>query len=352
MKVAQISDVHIDYYATRLGAMRLENGINVYHKERVALFQQMISKVVAAKVDVIVISGDLHNKNKPAPQEYADVFNVLDSVPNHIPVLVIPGNHDETTSRGCALQPLMGRRPHMLVALEPQVVKWQGFNFMLMPWGTPIDVVKEWCTQANNAPKILVYHTGVMDGNLNWGETADEAATCNLVALEGLGCEAAMLGHYHGQGPLDIQRKIWYAGSPECFNFGEAEQPKGYLIWEFNEKSLVATCPQTNDGTPKYLTLTAQEILECPPELAFGYLRIRGEVSENERMRIIQFMKTLKCEGYKLDLTSKEKAQRVIQVAGRTNKEILGNYFTSKKITEVSPYFEVDDEIEKEIAGE
>jgi len=352
MKVAQISDVHIDYYATRLGAMKLEDGINVYHKERMALFQRMISSIITEKVDVIVISGDLHNKSKPAPQEYADVFNVLDSVPNHIPVLVIPGNHDEKTSRGCALQPLMGRRSHILVALEPQVVEWQGFNFMLMPWGTPISTVKDWCHQVNNGPKILIYHTGVMNGTLNWGETVDEAATCNLKDLEETNCTAVLLGHYHGQGPLDDAKRIWYAGSPECFNFGEAEQQKGYLIWEFVPNGLSSVTTRSNTAVPEYTTLSPEQIWDCRPGYSFGgYMRIKGEVTEAERARIIQIMKSINCAGYKLELTSKEKAQRVIQVSGRSNQEILGNYFTSKKITETSSYFAVDDEIEKEIAS-
>jgi len=348
MKVAQISDVHIDYYATRLGAMHLENGINTYHIERIESFANMVKEALASHCDVIVISGDLFNKNKPTPQEYADVLSILDFAAVSVPVYIIPGNHDEITSRGCALQPLIGRRPLIKIALEPTVLVHMGWNFILAPWGTTFSNIKDIRAKIKNNC-ILVYHTGVMNGTLNWGETADEAATCTLSDLESLDCDAIMLGHYHGQGPLDKANKIWYAGSPECFNFGEERQTKGFLIWNFEQNQLACVDKKLVRSTPSYLTITPDQV---QPGYNFdGYLRVKGDVSEHERARIIKTMKLVACSGYKLELTSSEKAQRIIHVAGRTNKEILGNYFASKHISSTQIYFDVDTEIEKEIVN-
>ena len=351
MQVAQISDIHIDYYATRLGAMKLENGINIYHKERIELFASMVKTVIASHCEVLVISGDLFNKSKPTPQEYADVMSILDSVSAaSILVLIIPGNHDEITSRGCALQPFIGRRPLIRVALVPTIIPCQGLNFLLVPWGVPFSEVQQLRKQIQYNNCILVYHTGVMNGTLNWGETADEAATCTLKELESLDCDAVMLGHYHGQGPLDKANKIWYAGSPECFNFGEEGQTKGFLIWNFEQGHLSGVERRHLLNTVIYQTITPDQV---QTGYSFpGYLRIKGDVSEVERARIIKTMKTVECAGYKLELMSSSKAQRIVQVSGRTNKEILGNYFSSKKIAATQIYFDVDDEIEKELSNE
>lgn len=350
MKVLHVSDVHLDFYATRLGSMKIENGENVYHKERVQRLKSILETGVEQKVELIIVTGDLHNKSKPPPKEYADLFEVLDIVPQNIPILVIPGNHDEVTSRGCALQPLAGRRPNIFVALKIATIEWRGVTVVLAPWGTPVSEIEEWCKDLKDR-HILAYHTGVLNGQLNWGEVADEKATCELNSLINLGFDHVMLGHYHGQGPLDPDRKIWYAGSPECFNFGEQDQMKGYLIWDLETKT-ASPMPTTH---PYFVTLKSEDLLAGKERLPVSdgfYVRIQGEVDEIERAKIVDICKEHK--NVKFDLKNKLKQERLVSIKGISNQDILAKYFTLKKVPtdQQNELIPLHDEIERSLKEE
>jgi DNA repair exonuclease SbcCD nuclease subunit len=223
---------------------------------------------------------------------------------------------------------------------------FDGRQFVLAPWGTTLEKLKELRQGLVDPKSILITHLGTTLEGKHWTEIAGEIGNINLVDLKALNFQAVLLGHYHGQ--TDLGQNIWYPGSPECYNFGEADQTKGYLIWEITDKGIVMQiCPIT-DG-PIFKTFTVEEFLDYR-ELGFsGYVKIQGDASEEQKALIIERLQTFKCEDYKLDLQSTLKVKRTFALKGKSNIEILINYLESKEINAeaIPALIELDQDMEE-----
>lgn len=344
MKILQVSDIHLDFYAKRLGSLHIVNGKNIVYEERVNRLRSIIQVGLEQKVDAFALTGDIHNRSRPTPQEYFDFYELLDLIPPEISVFVIPGNHDESTDRGCPLQPLSLRRPHILVALEPTFYNFRGVGFIFAPWNTPFEKVSKMALGLDAMhvrKKVLLYHVGVLTKGFNWGEIDGEPGTVSLEDLEKLNLDAIMLGHYHGQ--VELSKNIWYAGSPECFNFGEERHEKGFLIWNIDEE--VTVTPFRTDY-PKFYTFDAKEFLALVTNKIDGFIRVTGEVTEEVRAQVISKLRDFECLDSKLDLTSEMKTRKLFSLKGKTNIEILQNYLEGKGVKDIEKLIDVDQDIE------
>jgi len=341
MKIIHSSDHHHDFYATRLGSMRIEDGRNAVYVERLERTRKIITDALAEDGNLFIFSGDFHNKLRPPPQEYNDVFELFDLIPSDKGVFIIPGNHDEMTDRGCPLQAMRGRQKNVLVALKCTTVEYRKFQFVLAPWRTSFETIKEAVDLCEkDRPIILVAHMAVIAKGLNWGETEGEAGTVTIEALESLGCNRIMLGHYHGQ--VELSKNIWYAGSPEIYNFGEENQVKGYLVWDTDKDEV-----QHRDTTyPTFKTYAVEEFLNLKDTKVDAYVRIKGETTEEQKVSVISKLKDFDCLGYKLDLTSAMKARKMYFLKGKNNIEVLNNYFKVKEVDNTEELIKLDQEIE------
>lgn len=338
MKILQISDIHIDITATRLGKLKLRDGENITYLERLKLLNTIIIIGEEKKVDFFVLSGDVFNKSKPYPQEYTDLDKVLQRVKNKI--LMINGNHDEVTQRGCGLDPMRAMGYKVFTSLETEN------NWIFAPWGTPFNDIQELVNTCSHAP-ILVFHAGVWSKENHWVEVDGESGNVSLEQLQSLNCQAVMLGHHHSQVNLDSH--IWYAGSSEVFTFGEEKDKKGVLLWDINGPDVKVTQISTNKMLPPWITLKPTEFLELRDTKDFpGYIRIKGEVDEKERLQVIKKLKDFSCLDYLLDVIPKAKSKRVFKLKGKNDKEVLKNYLISKDIKNVDELLKLDKEVENE----
>lgn len=337
MKILHTSDNHVDFFAKRLGSIKYDNGQNIYYKQRLDLTTSIINDGVDKKVDVIVVSGDFHNKIKPPPQELADTYKIFDSVPSNIPVIIISGNHDESTSRGSPLLPLLHRRNNIHVALTLTYTCIFGVNFLLAPWNTPFSDIQKFCSK--EAPDVLVYHVGVHTDSSHWGEIEGENGTVTVEQLKSLNLKAILLGHFHGQ--TEFTPNIWYAGSPEYFNFGEEHQEKGYLFWDVG----VSVTP-IKTQTTKFRTFTIEEFMDTN-EINVDCIKIQGEGTQIDKARVISKLEELECSAYKIDIDNPIKSRRLFTLQGNTNTMLLKDYLQNKQIDPVDKLLELDASISK-----
>lgn len=84
MKIAQISDCHLFADLSKRGY----NDIDPYHS-----LQQVIKKVSSSDVNLIAITGDITNDY--SAKSYAHLDALLQQFCTGIPVVMIPGNHDD-----------------------------------------------------------------------------------------------------------------------------------------------------------------------------------------------------------------------------------------------------------------
>ncbi|HDN62338.1 MAG TPA: DNA-directed DNA polymerase II small subunit [Candidatus Bathyarchaeota archaeon] len=136
------------------------------------------SKEIARKVKYLVIAGDLidgvgvypnQEKDLEIPDiydQYAEVARLLSKVPKHIPIIVIPGNHD--ASRKSLPQPAIPKEyATKLYELEnlyslgnPSIVRLHGVEFLIYHGRSLDDVIssvpKLSFTQPEQAMKLLL----------------------------------------------------------------------------------------------------------------------------------------------------------------------------------------------------
>src|SRR5215204_2900905 len=331
MRILQVSDVHLDLKATRLGSNRSTfNKAQSVYLERLLRFEELIQYGIVEQVDAIVLSGDIHNKPYPSPQEYSDFFRVLDKCT--MPVYIIAGNHDEPTNRGCALDPLWGRRNNIYVATtEIEVYEEQDVYLVLAPWGAQwphiVNVIHALSIN-KTCPIVLIHHVNVIgaDGH-NWGEVEGEPGTVTLEQLKDLQCNAIMLGHYHGQ--IELYPGIWYCGSPEMFNFGETEQEKGALMWDINRGNTSITPIKTT--YPKYITIDWREFLDTQETWDNRYLRITGDIGEQDKIRILAKVRDTRSLGIKLSVRLLQQIRKTVSIQCKTPSMILQHYLQQKQ---------------------
>ncbi len=339
MKILQISDVHLDMTATRLGKLKIHNGGNTTYKKRLNLLENAIYTGIENKVDIIAISGDLFHRNKPYPQEYSDAIQILDTVPRHVTTLIIAGNHDELTHRGCPIHLLAGRSASLYAHYEHSycTISFDSqFKIVLAPWGVNLTDIK-------TENQILVSHCGVYTEDTHWVELDGENGNVRLGYLQNLNCKAILLGHHHNQTKLD--NNIWYAGSLDVVNdFSEEGDNKGVLLWDI-DKTVKVTPISTNPEIDKFKTYEAKEFLETKNNEFPGYVRVKGDVTEKERNQIVKKLQKFKCEDYKLDLRNSVRTNRVFNLKGTSQSDVLVNYFKSKDIKNYKELLEIDNKL-------
>lgn len=341
MKILHTSDNHIDFFARKLGNTKYERGgSNIYYKERIELTRSIIQDGVNRKVGAIVVSGDFHNKTKPPPQELADAYKIFDSVPSSLPVIIICGNHDESTSRGSALHPLVNRRPNIHVFLSLGFFNCGGIPIIAAPWNTPYENIRHLRRQFIK-DVVLVHHVGVLTPGMNWGETGGEVGTITVEQLQDLNCIVTMLGHYHGQ--TFFTPDIAYAGSPEYFRFDEENQTKGYLIWDLEKQTAESVITKT---TP-FKTYQVEEFLSSTNIDNTSFIRVKGMGIDKEKEEVLKKLKSLGCPGYKLDIGNPLKYRRLFTLKTTDNITTLRSYLENKNISPIDELLELDQKISK-----
>jgi DNA repair exonuclease SbcCD nuclease subunit len=327
--VAQISDIHLNINATQLGKLKLgANGDNLTYVNKRKILKYCVDQAIEHKAEQVFLSGDIFDKNKPFPQEYVDLNEILKPIKDKVKLLY--GNHDEMTSKGCGLHPLVAMGYD--VALE--LTTWDKF-FYLCPWGK-LDY-----SQIEEG-SVLVLHAGVKTSDHDWVEVEGEQGNVHLADLQALGCRGIMLGHHHAQ--VELAPKIWYAGSVSCETFGEENDKKGMLIWDITRDSTVVKPISTHHLFPVYKTFTPEEFSN-ESSCVGALIRVKGEVSEAERLSIIKKLKDFDCLDFKLDLTIKRKHQKVTKLSGVNDRDTLKNYLVGKGCENIDEILAVDKEL-------
>jgi DNA repair exonuclease SbcCD nuclease subunit len=329
MKIAHISDIHININATQLGKIKLnKKGQNEVYLNRLKILQFCIDQAVDNNVDEIILTGDIFDKVKPYPLEYYDLAKILKPVIKK--TKLIYGNHDEMTNKGSGLQPLLAMGYNVSLDVTEDTP-----DCYYIPWN------KLKLEDISKNPTLVALHAGVKDEKHKWVEIEGEPGNVELQQLINLGAKAILLGHHHTQ--CELAPNIWYAGSPECFTFGEEHDTKGMLIWTIDSDKTKVKQISTNHLFSKFHTLTPDQFLNKEHGID-ALVRIKGEVTEQERVSIIKKLKDFECIDYKLDLVIKNKNKKVEQLAGKSDTDILRSYFEKKQIQDVDKLVELSKE--------
>ena len=189
----------------------------------------LIEKANAAKVEAVVIAGDLFEDNLVQDRLVHEVLQVLAEA--KAPVFVLPGNHDPYSQDSVYRRGSWKARPQHIVLLEttdPVVVP--GDNMVLLP--APLRQRKGFqdptllLAQPPAGSAVVV---GVAHGSLRIeGKFSPDDFPIALDTVARTGVDYLALGHWHGHYVHD--GRTTYSGAHEATSFGETNSGCAVLV--------------------------------------------------------------------------------------------------------------------------
>lgn len=229
------------------------------------------------RVDAVVFAGDLTDKPRPAPWELLVAQHALGALAQVAPVFAINGNaHDVVSGDLPIALELMGG---ITLCRDPRVVPFSGahasgqyenrnktspeIRVACLPWASTAriramhgggdgDLTNEHAVDLlmtvaagmraqHDGPMILVSHFACSGDQDGISQFAREPVL-DPYALQSLGYQAVVLGHYHRAQLLGSPDgpPVLFTGSPMALSFGEAGYDHGVWILDVDDGGAVA----------------------------------------------------------------------------------------------------------------
>jgi DNA repair exonuclease SbcCD ATPase subunit len=161
--------------------------------------------------------------------------NFLKSLADIAPTIMILGNHDGNLKNGDrqdAVTPIIEALQHPNFTLLKNSGEYSpeaGLTFNVLS----VFDRDNWQKPSNSkAINIALYH-GAIKGSLVGSDFSLDHGEDDISVFKDF--DYAMLGDIHRTQSLDLEDRVWYAGSTVQQNFGESEL-KGYLMWNIHSK--------------------------------------------------------------------------------------------------------------------
>ena len=221
-RIAHISDTHIRNLK--------------YHQEYTQVFKEIYDSLRQEQPDYIVHTGDLaHTKTQLSPEYFDMASKFLKNLADIAPTIIILGNHDGNLKNGDrqdAVTPIIETLQHPNLTLLKNSQEYSpedGLTFNVLS----VFDRSNWRPPSNpRSINIALYHGAIQGCQVGSGFQLEHGED-SLSIFDDF--DYAMLGDIHRAQHLDLDQKVWYAGSTVQQNFGESRL-KGYLIWNIHDK--------------------------------------------------------------------------------------------------------------------
>ncbi|HZO86917.1 MAG TPA: exonuclease SbcCD subunit D [Chthonomonadaceae bacterium] len=270
VRVMHFADTHfgVELY----GRLDPETGLNTRLKDFKQSLLQAVEMALEAGIDLAVFAGDAYKTRDPRQtdqREFADCIRRLTD--RGIPVALLVGNHDMPSIKGRAnaveiyrtlgvtnvhvfSRPEIGliqtgagpvriaAMPYLLKGFSVAREEFQGKTIdetRLMLEAKYVDYLRDLADQVREAddaiPTILLGHFWANGARLSsWQQGYFNLAEPQvpLSALTDPAFDYVALGHIHKHQDLNKngQPHVVYAGSPDRIDFGEKDEPKGFVL--------------------------------------------------------------------------------------------------------------------------
>jgi DNA repair exonuclease SbcCD nuclease subunit len=231
-------------------------------------------------VEVVLFAGDAFHRRRPTPSEILAWRQFVDAVDENgrgIPIYAIDGNHDVVSAELPSALETVKPRAHYEVSRRPQRFSLdREVKLVTLPWTPPARLVASRNGGKRDAihqdaaallietaasmrreidcPAILLAHWAVSGASTPSGVPAEafREPVLPLADLEGLGYQAIVLGHIHapqilspgklvedanGSHIVPNATPVFYVGSPNVIDFGEAGSAHGVWILDTEDWS-------------------------------------------------------------------------------------------------------------------
>lgn len=254
MKVILFSDLHAHPFAQFARVLpggrnsRLQDALDALARVRDAGRR---SAAVAA-----VFGGDLfHTMSRLDVATLNAVFAGIAAFAP-LPVFLLVGNHDQADRSGTHSLEVFRALPHVVVMDEPG---WHthaaapGLGVFAVPYRDDANEVRRRLASipmVEHSHRLLLLHTGFDGARTGPHEyrMSAELASCDVPD----GFDFVFSGHYHLPQWIDEARRIAYIGATTHQTWGDANQPRGYVLADLGARTL----ERHETGAPRFLRVT------------------------------------------------------------------------------------------------
>jgi len=307
IKVLLLADTHLGFdLPSRPRVEKRRRGPDFFANTRLAL-----EPALRGEVDLVVHGGDLLYRSKvPAGLVLQALEPLLEVADNGVPVVLVPGNHE----RSALPYPMLASHANLHILDRPKTVVLEINGGRLVVGGFPCEreniqdrfsaLVAECCVLDAGADLRLLCLHQTVEGSRVKGYTFRSGADIVRGRDIPAGLAAVLCGHIHRSQVLtrdlmgrELAAPVLYPGSVERTSLAERDEPKGYLILEFEADSerggrlerrefcelparpMFALTVEATDLGPEALENRIRDELGQLPIEAVVDLRIEGELS-------------------------------------------------------------------------
>ncbi len=251
-------------------------GRTIRHRSRLdehrAVLAEILDIATREHVDAVLVTGDIFHERRPPLDAQELVAAILAELARqHIPVVVIPGNHDDpvllrtlkplgdlvqvhivsdfTEDLATHLIPLYGRNgterafvgclpylhPHLVLSAAEGAgtsadVRLSAYQSKIQDYLRALAETIQW--QDRQAVSLILAHLHIAECEFGGGEWHASVLPVNAAMLPAR-VHYVALGHLHKPQPVTGAKvQAWYAGSILQMDFGEREQQKSVCVIE------------------------------------------------------------------------------------------------------------------------
>jgi DNA repair exonuclease SbcCD ATPase subunit len=225
-KIFHISDIHVYNYQR--------------HEEYIEVFEKLY-KIIEERMtpnSIIFLGGDIvHSKTNMSPELFSVVSNLLSTLCNMLPTIVILGNHDlnlNNKTRLDALTPIINslNLPTLHFLNETNVYRYEQIGFSLLHVKDKIENVIP-AKSFDAETKILMYHGPVKNSATTYGYLLEGNY---LDVLDYADYDYILLGDIHKHQYLNLEKTAAYPSSLIQQNFGE-DLTHGIIEWDLDKNT-------------------------------------------------------------------------------------------------------------------
>jgi len=300
MRVAITADCHLN--KVNFAAYKDKDSGRPYKAhDFMKAFEYVVDKNISdIKPDVFVIAGDVYDTYDPSNDVRAFFSEQISKlVSAKIPIIILVGNHD-ICKKNHALSPLLSiKMKNVMVVEEPKLIKFKDHIFLLYPYSISVErsiisnkeLYHKFIAESNekkksderlkDLPTLFFGHFGVKGASMNLGKSqiGRELNVINkgsndisVSDLDQSGADYVFLGDFHSHQILPTKKCIsMYTGSLEKDDMTHRDSSKGFVVYDTEY-----------DDDPKYGKSKFIEYPNCRPMISItGSLKEIREKVQN-----------------------------------------------------------------------